>query len=356
MKTVRLNLEDRQSWQKFQHVLTSFASDYIDLVAAEQTAFKFEQQNLSLAFTLIAVPLDRERANYFTKNLESFLKRLQLVGVRQIELDFFAIGESIPTLNHKFEVTFIPPTPTDSAIASPNTAKLAPSTKGGGLFRALRSARGWLASPELAQNLRSAGKLAARDPKRLLIGAKDAIVLKGSEALAWVDTFPWESWFQAKLEWQKRRHKRSLVKAVIEDVIFGILLIAALWFAADFLSGPTLNLAQIPAQHYDSRFAGPKYKCGNPGVSVKNYVCLAHGMSYAQVTSILGSDGKPLGISRPFSDSSVLANMQKGGDTQNLINNQNLAVIIGWQNGGVSMNATFRNDKLVAKAINKYAS
>ncbi|WP_019502331.1 hypothetical protein [Pseudanabaena sp. PCC 6802] len=353
MKTVRLNLEDRQSWQKFQHVLTSFASDYIDLVAAEQTAFKFEQQNLSLAFTLIAVPPDQERANYFTRNLESFLKRLQLVGVRQIELDFFAIGESVPTLNHKFEVTFIPPTPDDSAIASPSTVQLAPAAKGGGLFRALRSA---LTSPELAQNLRSTGKLAARDPKRLLIGAKDAIVLKGSEALAWVDTFPWETWFQAKLEWQKRRHKRNLVKAIIEDVIFGLFLIAALWLATDFLSGPTLNLAQIPAQHYDSRFANPKYRCGNPGISMKNYVCLTHGMSYAQVTSILGGDGKPLGISRPFSNSTVLASWQKGDDVQNLVNNQNLAVVISWQSGDVSMNATFRNDKLVAKAINKYSS
>jgi hypothetical protein len=356
MKTVRLNLEDRQSWQKFQHVLTSFASDYIDLVAAEQTAFKFEQQTLSLAFTLIAVPPDRERSNYFTRNLESFLKRLQLVGVRQVELDFFAIGESVPTLNHRFEVTFIAPTPIDTAIARPNAAQLAPTTKGGGLFRALRTARGWLTNPELLQNLRSTGKLAARDPKRLLIGAKDAIVLKGSEAIAWVDTFPWDTWFQAKLEWQKRRHKRNLVKAVIEDVIFGIILIAALWFATDFLSGPTLNLAQVPAQHFDSRFAGPKYRCGNPGVSVKNYVCLAHGMSYAQVTSIMGGDGKPLGISRPYSDSTVLTSLKNGGDAKTLINNQNLAVIIGWQSGDASMNATFRNDKLVAKAINKLTS
>jgi hypothetical protein len=355
MKTVRLNLEDRQSWQKFQHVLTSFASDYIDLVAAEQTAFKFEQQTLSLAFTLIAVPPDPERANYFTRNLESFLKRLQLVGVRQIELDFFAIGESVPTLNHRFEVAFIPPTPTDSAIARPNTAKLAPAAKGRGLSRVLRSARGWLTSPELAQNLRSTGKLAARDPKRLLIGAKDAIVLKGSEALAWVDTFPWESWFQAKLEWQKRRHKRNLVKAIIEDVIFGVILLAALWFATDFLSGPTFNLAQMPAQHYDAAFSSPKYRCGNPGVSVKNYVCLTHGMSYAQVTSILGSDGKPLGISRPFSDTTVLNSLQKGSDSQSQINNQNLAVIVGWQSGNINLNATFRNDKLVAKAFNKYS-
>jgi hypothetical protein len=355
MKTVRLNLEDRQSWQKFQHVLTSFASDYIDLVAAEQTEFKFEQQTLSLAFTLIAVPPDRDRANYFTGNLESFLKRLQLVGVRQIELDFFAVGESTPFLTHRFEVAFISPdrASVGGAIARPS-AQLAPTTRGGGLFRSLRSVGGWLVSPELAQNLRTTGKLAVRAPNRLLIGAKDAIVLKGSEAIAWVDTFPWESWFQAKLEWQKRRHKRNLVKAIIEDVLFGLILVALLWFATDFLSGPTLNLARLPAQHYDSNFAQPKYRCGNPGVTPKNYVCLVRGMSYAQVSSILGSDGQPLGIASQFSDSSVLANLKKGGDTQNLVNNKNLAVIIGWQNGNVSMNATFRNDQLVSKAINKF--
>jgi hypothetical protein len=351
MKTVRLNLEDRQSWQKFQHVLTSFASDYIDLVAAEQTEFKFEQQTLTLAFTLIAVPPDQDRANYFTRNLENFLRRLQLVGVRQIELDFFALGESAPVMTHSFEVAFIAPelTQTGSAIARP-TANLAPSN-GGGLFR---SVRGWLASPELVRNLRRTGKLAIRDPKRLLIGAKDAIVLKGSEAIAWVDTFPWETWFQAKVEWQKRRHKRNLVKAIIEDVIFGVILLIALWWGADFLSGPTLNLAQLPAQHFDSNFANPKYRCGNPGVTPKNYVCLAHGMSYAQVSSILGSDGKPMGIANQYSDSSVLASLKKGGnlDTQNLLTNQKLAVIVSWRNGNVNLNATFRDDKLVSKAIN----
>jgi hypothetical protein len=50
----------------------------------------------------------------------------------------------------------------------------------------------------------------------------------------------------------------------------------------------------------------------------------------------------------------VLASLKKGGnlDTQNLLTNQKLAVIVGWQGGNVTLNATFRDDKLVSKAIN----
>jgi hypothetical protein len=63
MKAVRLNLEDKQNWQKLQYILTSLASDYMDLVAAEQTEFKFEQQILSIAFTLISADGDSDRLN-----------------------------------------------------------------------------------------------------------------------------------------------------------------------------------------------------------------------------------------------------------------------------------------------------
>jgi hypothetical protein len=93
MKAVRLNLEDRQAWQKLQHVLTSLASDYMDLVAAEQTEYKFEQQILSIAFTLIASEADRDRLNEFTQNIDRYFNRLQLVGVRRIEWEFYVIGK-----------------------------------------------------------------------------------------------------------------------------------------------------------------------------------------------------------------------------------------------------------------------
>ena len=85
MKAVRLNLEDRQAWQKLQHVLTCLASDYMDLVAAEQTEFKFEQQVLSIAFTLIASDANRDRLNEFTQSIDRYFNRLQLIGVRRIE-------------------------------------------------------------------------------------------------------------------------------------------------------------------------------------------------------------------------------------------------------------------------------
>ncbi len=340
MKTVRLNLEDKQSWQKFQHVLTSFVSDYIDLVAPEQTEFKFERQTLHLTFILIAASPDRDRANYFTQNLENFLTRIQLIGVSRVDLEFFAAGTDAALLIYGFEVPFIKPepivAPPISAIArrpqSSNLQRSNPSAQrernvlGGSLVRNLR---GWLTNPQLIQTVKAGTKVALRNPKRVVAIAKTNIQEKASAALTWVDTFPWESWFKAKMQWQQRRHRRHMIKALIEDFVLVAVLAFALFWATDFLSGPSLNLAAMPAQHYDTAFANNSYRCGNPNVNKKNYVCLNRGMGYNQVTSILGSDGKPLGIDHKFGEN---------------------AVIISWRNGEGTLNATFSEDKLVAKA------
>jgi hypothetical protein len=342
MKAVRLNLEDRQSWQKLQHVLTSFVSDYIDLVAPEQTEFKFEQQTLSLAFTLISSSADSERANYFTQNLERFLSRLQLLGVRRIEFEFYAVGADAPVMTHGFDIAFIPalaPQPVSNAIVRSKTNKnsLVPTGRtvnrqagrGGNLVRRVR---GWLTNPQLWQNLQTGSKIAVRDPKRFLEATKTAAIAKFSSAITWVDTFPWEAWTQSKVQWQQRRHSRNLFKALVEDFIALALVVLALFWITDFLSGPTINLALMPAQHYDANFDPTKYRCGNPGLSLKNYVCLQKEMSYPQVASILGGDGKSLGIDRKYGDR---------------------AVIISWTNGDMSMNATFVEDKLVSRAYRK---
>lgn len=328
MKTVRLNLEDRQSWQKFQHVLTSFASDYIDLVAPEQTEFKFEQQVLSLGFTLIAATPDRERANYFTQSLENFLKRLRLVGVRRVELEFFAIGAESPVLDCGFDVPFIEPPATTTSIVR-NSGQIAATSRrrlGGSLAQRVK---GWLTNPQIQENFQAASRLVVRDPKGLLEAAKNSTVEKFSQTITWVDTFPWEQWAKQKIAGQKRRHRRNLFKALVEDFAVIALLIVCLFFAADFLSGPTLNLAAMPQQHYDSNPTGVRYRCGNTGLSLKNYVCLSRGMTYNQVASILGAEGKPLGIDNKFGDR---------------------AVIISWGNGEKALNATFKEDALVSKA------
>jgi len=107
MKAVRLNLEDRQAWKKLQHVLTSLASDYMDLVAAEQTEFKFEQQVLSIAFTLISTNSDRDRLNEFTQNIDRYFNRIQLVGVRRIEWEFYPIGEAVPVLTQGRDIPLV---------------------------------------------------------------------------------------------------------------------------------------------------------------------------------------------------------------------------------------------------------
>jgi hypothetical protein len=60
-------------------------------------------------------------------------------------------------------------------------------------------------------------------------------------------------------------------------------------------------------------------------------------MSYRQVTSILGKDGKPLGIDHKFG-SCEKPSMKACG------------VIITWNNGKQNLNATFNKDRLIAKA------
>ncbi len=78
-----------------------------------------------------------------------------------------------------------------------------------------------------------------------------------------------------------------------------------------------------------------QYRCGNPAVSLKNYVCLGRGMRYDQVASILGSEGKPLGIDRKFGDR---------------------AVVISWTGSDLSMNATFVNDQMVSRAYRQLSA
>jgi hypothetical protein len=359
MKAVKLNLEDRQSWQKFQHVLTSFASDYIDLVAPEQTEFRFEQQTLFLTFALITASPDRERANFFTQNLESFLIRLKLIGVRRVELEFLATGET-PLFSGGFDVTYIKPEliqDSQSAIARrPNQAiarTKAPGRQGrtGALARGFNRIKGWLTNPALLQNIQGSGRLAARDPKGFLVAAKDNVGEKFGLALTWVDTFPWEAWFKAKLQWQERRHKRNLIKAIFEDFIFAAILVLLLFWGSEFLSGPTINLAKLPAQHYTDSMDGPKYRCGNAGLTRKNYVCLSKGMSYGEVAGILGGEGRPLAIDTKFGLDSDRINQQIKKDGK--FNSEEVAVIVIWSdpNNKMTMNATFKGDKLVAKAM-----
>ena len=360
MKAVKLNLEDRQSWQKFQHILTSFASDYIDLVAPEQTEFRFEQQALSIAFTLITATPDRERANFFTQNLENFLTRLNLIGVRRVELEFFAasaIERSQPIFRGGFEITFIQPevqSPQDRKTGSivRQSGKLVTrksNRRPGALARSFDRVKGWLTSPQLLQNLQGASRLAARDPKGFLVATKDTVGEKFALALTWVDTFPWEAWFKAKLQWQSRRHKRNLLKALFEDFIFAAILVMLLFWGAEFLSGPTLNLANLPTQHYSDSMDAPRYRCGNPGLTKKNYVCLAKGMPYSQVTNILGGEGKPMAIDTKFglNSSQIEQQIKKDGK----MNSDDIAVIVSWSSGDMVMNATFKGDRLIAKGM-----
>ena len=58
-------------------------------------------------------------------------------------------------------------------------------------------------------------------------------------------------------------------------------------------------------------------------------------MRYDQVASILGSDGKPLGIDRKYGDR---------------------AVIISWSSPELSLNATFVNDQLVSRAYRQLSA
>jgi hypothetical protein len=330
MKAVRLNLEDRQAWQKLQHVLTSLASDYMDLVAAEQTEFKFEQQVLSIAFTLIASNSDRDRLNEFTETIDRYFNRLQLIGVQRIEWEFYVVGEAVPVLTQGREITLISapaPLPTSAISRNAQESSLAKGrSRSGNLVRRLR---GWLVNPRTLEAARTTSRITIRDPKGALEAVRTTAIAKFNDTIQWVDTFPWEAWTKEKTQQIKRRHQRNLVRSVIEDVlILGVMLIAAFWLI-ESLSAPSFNLALLPKQHHDTNMTNVQYRCGNPAVSLKNYVCLGRGMRYDQVASILGSEGKPLGIDRKFGDR---------------------AVVISWTSSDLNMNATFVNDQLVSRA------
>ena len=339
MKAVRLNLEDRQAWKKLQHVLTSLASDYIDLVAAEKTEFKFEQQVLSIAFTLIASDLDRDRLNEFTQSIDQYFHRLQLVGVRRIEWEFYVIGEATPVLAQGRNIPLIAapePLPTNAIIRNDRQRSLARNSQDSVLYKGksrvsnlVRRLRGWLVDPKTLEAARTSSRITIRDPRGALNAVRLTAIAKFNDTIQWVDTFPWESWTKEKSQQIKRRHQRNLVRSLIEDVlIVGVMLIAIFWLI-ESLSAPSFNLALLPKQHHDTNMTSVQYRCGNPAVSLKNYVCLGKGMSYDQVASILGSEGKPLGIDRKFGDR---------------------AVVISWTSSDLTMNATFVNDQLVSRA------
>jgi len=339
MKAVRLNLEDRQAWKKLQHVLTSLASDYMDLVAAEQTEFKFEQQVLSIAFTLISTNSDRDRLNEFTQNIDRYFNRIQLVGVRRIEWEFYAIGEAVPVLTQGRDIPFVAapaPLPQTALVKSNNKRSLVRNAQDSSLARGrfkagnlVRRVRGWLLDPKTIAAAQKTSRITIRDPRGALEIVRTTAIAKFNDTIQWVDTFPWETWTKEKAQQIKRRHQRNLVRAVIEDVlVFGVLLMC-LWWLTEVLSGPTINLALMPARHFDNNITNVQYRCGNPAISLKNYVCLGRGMRYDQVASILGGEGKPMGIDHNYGDH---------------------AVVISWTGKDMSMNATFVDDKLVTRA------
>jgi len=330
MKTVKLNLEDRLSWQKFQHVLTSFASDYIDLVAPEQTLFKLEQQTLRLSFALINNYGDsekdadcRSRANVFTQKLEAFLGRLPLVGVKRVELELVDVNDD-SLFATGFDLIYVPVT---SAIALEQKSAFQKITS---VPRNLvQSAKAWLSKPEVQQNIQQTGNLAVRSPKTFLAATGNLAKENFIVAINWVDTFPWEDWAKKRVAQQKRRHDRNLFKALVEDFLALALIVFLSITAIDMLSAPVVNVANLPNQHYDQALDTPNGRCGWSGLNKRNYVCLARGMSYRQVVSILGGEGVPLGFDKKFGDK---------------------AVIVSWKKGEGAMNVTFREDYLVAKA------
>ena len=333
MKTVKLNLEDRLSWQKFQHVLTSFASDYIDLLAPEQTLFKLDQQTLRLSFALISNYSDsledvsrRTRANVFTQNLEAFLARLPLVEVRRVELELIDLNNDETLLARGFDLNLVPATTSEIATQSKSVEKSAIVVRR--LSGLVHRAKVWLTSPEVQQNISSTSKLAIRNPKTFLAATGNLAKENFVTAINWVDTFPWEDWAKSTVAKQKRRHDRNLFKALVEDFLLLALLVFLSITAVDMLSVPAVNLANLPS-HYDQALDTPASRCGWAGLNKKNYVCLSRGMSYRQVVNILGTEGKPLGFDQTFGDK---------------------AVIVSWQNAEQAMNVTFREDSLVAKA------
>ena len=322
MKTLKLNLEDKPSWQKFQHVLTSFASDYIDIIAPEQTVFKLEQKTLRLGFVLVDRAGDRQRINAFTQNLETFLGRLPILEVRRVEIELVDISTDEILFGTGFELTYRPAV---SALSRSSSVAIQ-------LHKITTRAKAWLTHPATVAKFNKASRLVVRQPKTSLAIAGTLAKEKFVATLDWIDTFPWEAWAKNRVADQRRRHQRNLFKAIVED----ILIIALIGFLAitvvDRLSTPTINFAALPNQHYDKALDIPPVRCDWSGLSKRNYVCLQRGMSYQQVVNILGGEGKPLGIDPRFGDR---------------------AVIVSWQNEVEAMNVTFRENYLVAKAYRK---
>lgn len=349
MSATHLNLEDRRGWLKFQHILTSFTSDYIDLIAPEQTDLSLQSQTLTIAFNFVSDRPDAEYLNRFTRQLEGWLSRLRLVGVRRIEIQFFAPDADSPAFTTALDVRFIP----SSAIQTvSSTAQPAPQPRrAAGLVRRLR---GWLVSPENIENLQTAGKLAVRDPRGFLTGARNLVVGNFVKAIDWIDTYPWEEKFQGAVRAQKRRHQRNFWKAILEDAVIVLVIVLALWWVFDYFSGPRLDLAAMPPQHYDRDMSAPRYRCGWPGVTIENYVCLQRGMSYEQVVSILGGDGKPMGLDYQFLGSENKAlELQEKFRRGESINYRELPIIISWESKDMVINATFRDNYLLARGYRK---
>lgn len=350
----KLNLEDRQSWQRLQRILTSFIADYIDLLAPEQADIRYDQETLFLGFTLLSDAPDDPQLNYFIGQLEQLLRRLPLAGVRFVELSFISVSGRQSLLVHRFPLNYLAP---DRAIVR-RSGDDPHRRRGGSLVRRLQ---GWLTSTALPTAIVNTTKTLLRQPKQAIVATGEFTRQKLAQTLDWVDTFPWEEWAKGKVEWQKRRHRRNLWKALLEDILFIGLLVLLVLFGGRLLSGPTLDLAKLPPQHYDRTFANARYSCGAPGVTRKNYVCLRAGMSYNRVKKILGGEGKVLGIDPKFGkDSSeakkLLAQQQQAGFFFRLFNRkqsvgEQVATIVSWSDGkGGTINATFLGNRLVARA------
>ena len=349
MKPVSLNLEDKQSQQKLHHVLTSFASDYIDLVAAEQMMFTFEAQVLTVAFNLLGDGVSdnepkHQRLNEFTRRLTSHLERIEFIGTRRIQIEFFMAAQEEPRFRYGVDVAFIP---VAVALArKTNQGGLKERSRGGAVTRKsnpvgrlVGAVKGWLLDPATLQAAQTTGRLAVRDPKGLLVAAKDQAVLAFNQSLNWVDTFPWENWAQNKKQQLRERYQRNLWRSVVEDVAILVVLVLSLMWLTEHLSGPGVNLAGLPNAHIDNNMTVSNYRCGNPGLTRKNYVCLKEGMSYEQVANILGSEGKPLGINEKFSKD---CSTNKSAKT--------CAVVMNWHDGNSDLNATFLDNKLLVRA------
>lgn len=350
MRVTNLNLEDRRSWLKFQHILTSFVSDYIDLVAPEQTDVRLQSQVLTIAFSFIDGSENADYVNQFTQNLEGWLGRLRLVAVRRIQLEFYGPDGSEPVLTRGMDIDYIPASALSTAVDGGATVPSA-TRRSMGIVRRLR---GWLLSPENLANAQRTGRLAVRDPKGFLNSARVLVVSNFVQAVDWVDTFPWEEKFNNGIKWQKRRHERNLGKALFEDgVIFLVLAMALVWLA-NFFAAPTLDVSVMPPQHYDRNMDAPRYRCSFPGVSLENYVCLQRGMSYEQVASIFGGEGKPLSVDYQFSDATLnVQEIQRKLERGETVDYRQQPIVISWQTGNMVINTTFKDNELVARGYRK---